>query len=137
MARIPLAATVLPGEVACAIELSISSLPADLGQPVPGLTGAEVAQARGGNRGRRSPGGTAERRLDLAQACRPVPVVFRRQPASVPWQAWHHSPMPEAMACRFNTTSLSVTNTHELDAKYPICTLRVIGGQADKGVPNR
>lgn len=23
------------------------------------------------------------------------------------------------MACRFNTTSLSVTNAHELDAKYP------------------
>jgi hypothetical protein len=24
------------------------------------------------------------------------------------------------MACRFNTTSLSVTNDHELDAKYPL-----------------
>ena len=37
--------------------------------------------------------------------------------------------MPEAMACRFNTTSLSVTNAHELDAKYPpICV--TAGAQA-------
>lgn len=27
--------------------------------------------------------------------------------------------MPEAMACRFNTTSLPVTKARELDAKYP------------------
>jgi hypothetical protein len=46
---------------------------------------ATVAQARGSNRGRQSPGGAAERCLDLAQAGRPVPVVFRRHPASVPW----------------------------------------------------
>jgi hypothetical protein len=33
--------------------------------------------------------------------------------------------MPEAMACRFNTTSLSVTNAHELDAKYPAFGLSI------------
>ena len=84
-AQIPLAATVLPSEVACAIELRYQLAAADLGQPVPGLPGTEVAQARGSNRGRQSPGGAAECRLDLAQAGRPVPVVFRRHPASVPW----------------------------------------------------
>ena len=46
---------------------------------------AEVVQARGSHHGRQSLGGAAERCLDLAQAGRPVPVVFRCHPASVPW----------------------------------------------------
>lgn len=82
--QIPLAATVRPSEVACAIELRISPLPQTSASPYQDCR-AEVAQARGSNRGRRSPGGAAERCLDLAQAGRPVPIVFRRHPASVPW----------------------------------------------------
>jgi hypothetical protein len=36
--------------------------------------------------------------------------------------------MPEAIACRFNTTSLSVTNAYQLDTKYPIWTAILAGG---------
>ena len=82
--QIPLAATVLPSEVACAIELRISSLPRTSASPyqdcrAPRSRRPAVATAAG------DPRGAAERRLDLAQAGRPVPVVFRRHPASVPW----------------------------------------------------
>ena len=88
-AQIPLAAMVLPSEVAWAFELRVISPVRTCGQPVPGLPVTQVPAGLGSDRGRDSPGSTAHRVPDLAQAPRPVPVVFRCHPASVPFRSRH------------------------------------------------
>ena len=57
---------------------------ADLGQPVPGLPVAEATQAQGSDRSGESLSSPDQRVPDLVQMARPVPVVFRCHPASVP-----------------------------------------------------
>jgi len=118
-AQIPLAATVLPSEVACAIELRISSLP---------QTSASPYQDCRAPRSRRPGVATA---AGNPPAARPSAAwIWPRQAAQ--YRSYFDVTLPVcpgnpgttahaegAMACRFNTTSLSVTNAHELDAKYP------------------
>lgn len=57
---------------------------ADLGQPVPGLPVTEVPQARDNDRNREFLSSPDQHVPDLVQMARPVPVVFRCHPASVP-----------------------------------------------------
>ena len=116
-AQIPLAATVLPSEVACAIELRVSSLP---------RTSAIPYQDCRAPRSRRPGVATA---AGITAAARPsASWIWPRQTAQYrsyfdatspvcPHQPCTARSQPELTTRRPSTTSLWVTGHHKLDAK--------------------